>query len=185
MMSRPSNRGQSDFRIDNTADDNTIRQTKSEPRRITPAELQSPSGEFFCPICEAVFYRKSWHNDKRKYAELFAHPDLARKCPACHKEALDLPEGIVTLSALDTLPHERKEEILALVRNVAERARKRDPMDRIMKILDRATEAQVYTTENQLAIAIGNEVQRAFGGDLNVDFGNRDNEIARVVWIAK
>jgi NMD protein affecting ribosome stability and mRNA decay len=184
-MSRRTNRGQSDFNLDNTQDDNVIRQVKSEPRLIKPAEMQHPSGEFFCPICHAVWSRKAWHTDERKYEQLARNAELARKCPACHKTDLNLAEGIVTLTAIETWPKERKAELLSLVRNIGDRARKRDPMDRIMKIMDKLNETQVYTTENQLAVAIGNEVKRAFGGDLNIDFSHRDNDIARVVWVAR
>ncbi len=184
-MSQPTNPGQAGFSLDNTPDDNLIRQTKSEPRRMTPAELQTDAGEFYCQTCKAVWFRKAWHNDDRKFDVLSRQPDLARTCPACRKTALDLPEGIVTMSSLDIFPVERKQELLQLVRNVGDRARKRDPMDRIMRIMDKGNEVQVYTSENQLAVAIGNETKRAFGGDLNIDFGHRDNEIARVVWIAK
>lgn len=185
MVPVPSARGSSRFDLDNTADRNVIRTQRSEPKRMTAAELNSPAGEFWCATCEAVWYKKAWHHDPRKFAELSRQPALARQCPACHKTALDLPEGIVTLSSLDKLTKERKEELFALVRNVGDRASKRDPMDRIMKFTDRTIEAQIYTSENQLAVAIGNEVKRAFGGDLNVDFSHRDNDIARVVWIAK
>ena len=184
-MSRPTNRGQSNFSLDNTPDDAVIRQTKAEPRRMTPTELRSEEGEYWCPTCRAVWFKKAWHNDERKYTVLSQNPVLSRTCPACHKTAHDLPEGIATLSALDLLPVARKGELLQLVRNVGARARKRDPMDRIIRIMDKGNEVQVYTSENQLAVAIGNETKRAFGGDLNVDFSHRDNEIARVVWIAK
>lgn len=152
---------------------------------MTQAELQAAAGEYYCPTCKAVWSRKAWHNDDRKFEVLARNPELARTCPACHKTAHDLPEGIVTLSSLDVLPADRRQELAQLVRNVGERARKRDPMDRIIRMMDKGNEVQVYTSENQLAVAIGNETKRAFGGDLNIDFGNRDNEIARVVWIAQ
>ena len=46
-------------------------------------------------------------------------------------------------------------------------------------------DAAHYRNDENLAVAIGNEVKRAMRGDLNIDFGNRDSDIARVVWIAK
>ena len=94
-------------------------------------------------------------------------------------------EGIVTMSGLAGWPKERRQELLGLISNISERARKRDPMDRIIKLVDRGNEIIVNTSENQLAVAIGNEVKRALGGDLNIDFSHRDNDIARVIWIAK
>ncbi|MFO0704446.1 MAG: hypothetical protein U0517_00500 [Candidatus Andersenbacteria bacterium] len=184
-MSKPSTSGPSNFGLDNTPDDAVLRQLKAEPRRIKPDEEKNAAGEFFCPICRSIFYRKSWHTDPRKYEQISQNLDLARKCPACHKTQLDLPEGIVTLSALDTFDKQHREELINLVRNIADRAFRRDPMDRIYKMLDKGNEIVAYTTENQLAVAIGNEVKRALGGDLNIDFSHRDNEIARVVWIAK
>jgi NMD protein affecting ribosome stability and mRNA decay len=184
-MSQPSNRGSSDFSLDNTADRNSIRKQQSEPRHMSPQEVAAPEGEYYCPRCRAVWSKKAWRNDDRRFVELEKHPDLARQCPACKRELHDLPEGIVTLSGLDGWPKERRAELLGLVANVGERARKRDPMDRIMKVQDRGTEVLIHTTENQLAVAIGKEVKRAFSGDLNIDFGNRDSDIARVIWIAK
>ena len=184
-MSRPSNRGPSDFGLDNTADRSAIRSTRSEPRHMTPAELAAPEGEYYCPRCHAVWYKKAWHNDERRFSELSAQVLMARTCPACRKETHDLPEGIVTMSGLAGWPKERRQELLGLISNISERARKRDPMDRIIKLVDRGNEIIVNTSENQLAVAIGNEVKRDLGGDLNIDFSHRDNDIARVIWIAK
>src|SRR6185369_12947998 len=124
-MSQPSNRGSSDFTLDNTADRGTIRSQRSEPRHMTPAEAASPEGEFFCPRCHAVWNKKAWHNDERRFTELSASPQhahVARTCPACKKETHDLPEGIVTLSGIDGWPKERREELLGLVHNVNDRS---------------------------------------------------------------
>ncbi len=184
-MSKRSTSGSSNYDLDNTRDRNEIRKEKSEPHRMQPSEELSPEGEYFCKECKAVFHTKAWHNDERRYKVLSADPSLGRTCPACRKAALDLPEGIVTLSALESLDPKRVEELYNLVRNIGDRARKRDPMDRIIKFTNKGSEAIIYTSENQLAVAIGNEVKRAYGGDLNIDFGSRDKEIARVVWIAK
>ncbi len=186
-MSTQSTSGSSDFSLDNTRDRNDIRKQRSEPRHMTRKEEAALGGEYYCAECRAVYYNKSWHNDERRYKVLSQNPNLARTCPACRKTALDLPEGIVTLSGLDNLPPERVQELFDLVRNIGDRARKRDPLDRIIKFTNKNSEAVVYTSENQLAAAIGNEIRRAFGGDLNVDFSRRshDKSIARVVWIAK
>lgn len=184
-MSRLSNTGASDFRLDNTPDDNVIRQLKSAPRLIKPSELKSLKGAYFCPYCRAIFHTKSWHNDLRQYEKIKDCLELARMCPACYKTEMDLPEGIITFTGLDNFPLKRKKELINLVRNIWKRAEKRDPMDRVFKILDKGNEIQVYTTENQLALAIGNEVKRALGGDLNIGFGQRENKIARIVWVAK
>jgi hypothetical protein len=74
--------------------------------------------------------------------------------------------------------------VLALARNVGRRAQARDPEDRIIKINDAPGGAVVTTTENQLAVSIGKQIDRARkGGKLDITWSQGDKPV-RVRWTA-
>jgi hypothetical protein len=71
-----------------------------------------------------------------------------------------------------------------LARNVANRAGRRDPEDRIIKIVDAGESVVIYTTENQLAVSIGKQIHSARkGGTLVITWSHQDKPV-RVRWTA-
>lgn len=138
-----------------------------------------------CPKCGAVYYDKHWHTDKEYSSFLRKQKRTAKEfCPECKFTSRQevCYEGEVILK---NLPGGReKTEILNLVENISDRAVKRDPEDRIIKIEDNGKTVRILTTENQLAASIGKQINSAFkGGKLTIKW-NESDQTARVVWEA-
>lgn len=143
-----------------------------------------PGGVIRCEDCSAIWYDKHWHSPS-----VVEHMRLATSamglCEECRR-ARRSPKntapyaGEVTLDG-EFAPHE-KEEILGLIRNVGKRAMKRDPEDRIVRIAEAGGAIKVFTTKNQLAVAIGKQVHDARkGGELHITWSRTDMPV-RVRW---
>lgn len=159
--------------------------------RIAPdwweKEIKGKKELMICSECDAIYYDKHWHTNK-KYAAVLRNQKGIKKelCAECKwqedaKKGIENFEGEVVLKNLPL--SEQKTEILNLVRNVGKRAAKRDPEDRIIKIEDKGKTVRILTTENQLAVSIGKQIDRAFkGGKLEIKWSEKDS-LARVEWI--
>jgi len=151
-------------------------------------EVKGTKAVSVCTRCHAIYYDKHWHTWSNAETRLPAGAKILETlCRACTtleskrgKSAAFGYEGELTLSGLSE--GSRKREILSLVRNVGARAMRRDPEDQIIKIQDRGETVRVTTTENQLAVALGKQIERAFkGGTLKISFSDEDLP-ARVFW---
>ena len=85
-----------------------------------------------CRDCGAMYYNKSWHHNLRNYKQL----DEDKKvnffiCPACKMIGDQKFEG---QTILENVPENLLSEAVRNIENTGERAYKRDPMDRIIKI---------------------------------------------------
>ncbi|NQU83803.1 MAG: hypothetical protein HQ536_03770 [Parcubacteria group bacterium] len=160
------------------------RQNSTNPRTAPDwweKETKGRRGVILCSECDAVYYDKHWHTNKKYAAVLRGQKGVkAEPCPECKNVKSSSFEGEV---ALKNLPlSEKKTEILNLVRNVGKRATKRDPEDRIIKIEDKGNTVRILTTENQLAVSIGKQLDSAFkGGSLKIKWSEK-NALARVIW---
>lgn len=146
---------------------------------IEEKQPKSKEGLIFCLGCGAVYYDKHWHTNK-KYAAILKNQKAIKKelCPECKNAKNENFEGEILLKNLS----KEKEEILNLVRNIEKRAKKRDPEDRIIKIEDKGKTVRILTTENQLAVSIGKQIDRAFkGGELKIKWSEKD-ALVRVIW---
>lgn len=140
-----------------------------------------------CPDCGAVYHFKSWHHSLNEVAkdqtpEKFAekHDVVFEICPACDMKNKKVYEGEVVIK-LGRAAQKHKEEILKTVEGSDKLARERDPMDRILWIEDKDSEIHVFTSENQLAVKMGKNLDSAFkGGRLEIKYSGEDT--ARVVW---
>lgn len=133
-----------------------------------------------CPECKAAYYYKSWHHSLEDYQKLSEDKRIKFSiCPACQMIKDKTYEGQVIIRGIML---DKKDEIINLIKNVAERAFKRDPMDRIIKIENNSiSEVEVLTTENQLAVSIGKQVKRAFkGGAIEIKWSDEES-VARVI----
>lgn len=140
-----------------------------------------------CTRCHAVYFDEHWHAGKGLYEASKGRKSVREVlCPECLNITInkggDGYEGEVVLKGLDDL--EQRGEVIREVRNIGRRAARRDPEDQIIKIEDRGSTIRVTTTENQLAVSIGKQVDRAHkGGKLEIKWSKEDM-VARVVWIA-
>ena len=151
-------------------------------------ELKAGSEVVVCTRCHAIYYDKHWHTWSNGETRLPVGAKLTEAlCRACTtiepkrgKTAAFGYEGEVLLSGLTE--GGRKQELMRLIRNIGSRAVRRDPEDQIIKIEDKGATVRITTTENQLAVAIGKQIERAFkGGALVIKWSNEDL-LARVTW---
>ena len=126
-----------------------------------------------CPVCRAVFHKGRW-----QWAAMpaGAHEEM---CPACHRIHDKFPAGFVTLEGEYLKLH--RDELLQLVENVAERAKKEHPLERIMAIEDENGGILVTTTDIHLARGIGEALHHAHHGELEFHYSDEENML-RVHW---
>lgn len=126
-----------------------------------------------CTDCGAVFRRGRWAHGE---ASESAHRD---RCPACRRTRDKLPAGRLTLDGAFYATH--RDEILRLVRHEAESERSQHPVNRIMEIEEHPDRAVVSTTDIHTPHRIGNALERAYQGELEVRYGDNEYSI-RVGW---
>jgi len=144
-------------------------------------------GSAACPDCGAVYFDKHWHTCSEPDCRLksAALPELV--CPECRLTDNSAARsgayaGEVMIEGVSD-PAELK-EIKNLALNVAKRASKRDPEDRVVKVIDGPGSLDIYTTENQLAVSIGKQIHHARkGGELTITWSKTDKPV-RVRWQA-
>ena len=141
----------------------------------------SPKGILYCSRCGAIYYRRRWTltppPDMRDWAE-FRDGVRAATCPACRKIREHYPAGELRLIGV---PQEDKEEILRLLRNEEERAREKNPLERIMDIRAEGPRWIVETTTEKLAQRLGRSLEKARGGKVAYKWSH-NNKFVHVFW---
>lgn len=134
-----------------------------------------------CPDCSAVYFEKSWRHNLNEYKELGTEKNIRFEvCPADRMRRDNMFEGELII---ENIPSEVYQEVVNLIRNIGERAFKRDVLDRILKLEEQRNRVVVRTSENQLAISIGKQVQRAYKQSHIDNKFSRAESVARVrVW---
>jgi NMD protein affecting ribosome stability and mRNA decay len=143
-----------------------------------PAEGQEAA---MCSTCQALYQNKRWLFDE-KLAKKVAGTDKVKMvtCPTCRKIKDHYPEGVLTLSG--EFLQERKDEILTLLKNEAERVAGRSVADRIITMTEEGKDRLVVeTTTEKLAQHLGRAVYRAYKGDLEFRWSEM-NKFVRVYW---
>ncbi len=133
-----------------------------------------------CPVCGLVYHNKRWVKDEHILNAVNA---LARKhkCPACRKIEDHFVMGIVSISPKSDFVEKHKSEIVNLIRNEEKREFFRNPLDRIISLKENGSELTVETTSENLAIAIGKALRRAYHGEVKFGF-SRENKQVKVYW---
>ena len=155
---------------------------------INKDKRRTKKGMVACERCGAVYFDKHWHSPSVFNASFLTDFMAKAVCDECRliaKASGSEPAGYAGELTLEGL-HDAavKAEVLGLVRNVGKRATNRDPEDRIVKIAEKGGAVIVYTTENQLAVSIGKQVDRSRkGGTLTITWSSTDKP-ARVHWVA-
>ena len=126
-----------------------------------------------CRECSALDRNGRW---QWRTATFEAEPTL---CPACQRIRDGYPAGRVTLAGAFLEAH--RDEILALAHNVAQQQGAQHPLQRIMGIEEGEKEVTVTTTDMHLARAIGERIERAYGGDLDYRYAS-EASLLRVSW---
>lgn len=134
-----------------------------------------------CPKCNASYYYKSWHHNLEDYKELKPSKNVKFElCPADEMKKRGQFEGEVVI---ENFPPHLKDEIVNQIEHVAGRAYRRDPMDRVLKMHIADHRIEVRTSENQLALNLGKQVQKAHKNSEIENKLSDEEDVARVrIW---
>lgn len=160
---------------------------KGEARSHPQAKLNDPylttkgyPEPTICPVCGLVYYNKHWVKDNHLLS-VVKSIGYKHKCPSCRKIEDHFAMGIIFISQENDFVEKHKSEIINLIRNEARREFLRNPLDRIMSLKDNDGEITVETTSENLAMAIGKALERAYKGKLEFSF-SRENKQVKVYW---
>jgi hypothetical protein len=143
-----------------------------EDARDAYREAAKPPEPTACPDCGAAFVDGRWQSASPLAG---AAPHL---CPACRRIRDHAPAAFVTLGG-DFL-REHRDEIMARVRHVCERAAAGHPLERLMEIDEDDDVIHLSTTSAHLARGIGRALQAAWDGELDLAEGGEGTP--RIVW---
>lgn len=126
-----------------------------------------------CRTCGAVYTggRWTWNPVPTTVHEVM--------CPACQRIADGYPAGMITLRG-SFLP-QHLDEVMGLIRNTEAAEKSEHPLERLMGVSVGEEQTDVTTTGIHLARRIGTALERAYGGELKIIFGDGSNTI-RVDW---
>ncbi len=143
---------------------------------------QQKYGHQLCRVCGAIYTRGRWYLPEALPKEYYKaiqenlHPVV---CPACRKAQDRVPGGILTLTGSFLATH--REELLRLIHNESESARKINPLERVITIEEDGDTTVVHTTNEKLVQRLGHALHRAYGGKVQYRW-SEDAKIARVYW---
>ena len=136
-------------------------------------ERYKPNGPAFCPRCEATFQDGRWQWGVKVAG---AHEHV---CPACRRIHDRYPAGYVTLSG--SFLAQNGAEISGLVSNEEARAKAEHPLERIIEVKKEDAGTVVTTTGTHLARRIGEALQHAWKGELEIKYSPNEY-LVRVYW---
>lgn len=143
--------------------------------------LRSPEGLLYCRGCGSIYYRRRWtlKPPQEVLDRVESGGDLRfTLCPACRKLRDHYPSGELRLAGI---PARDKQEVLRLLKNEEERAREKNPLERIMRLETGGDEWKVETTTEKLAQRLGRCVRKARGGNVVYKWSH-NRKLARVFW---
>jgi hypothetical protein len=145
-------------------------------------EGSAPAGKMVCAGCHAVYERKHWHISEPDYERMRQADDVTiiAACPGCKRIADKDFHGELTILGppLRQPVDERYQRIL----DAEARARHINPIGRVGEVQIAPGKWTVLTTTPALAVRLGHELQKAFGGQLSIDKPPQSDQ-ARVLWI--
>lgn len=155
-------------------------QTMRHGRRVLDDTRHDPyqaprkhAGAAHCTGCGAVYESGRWRWGE---APAGAQDDV---CPACRRTKDRLPAGRLVLEGPAIAA--AHDEVLALVRHVAQHEREEHPLNRILQIDDRGDRIEISTTDIHLPQRIGEAMKHAHHGALSVRYGSDDYSV-RLRW---
>lgn len=145
--------------------------------RDTYLPLLSPKGIIQCSGCGAFYYRRHWSlNPPSGFSyPVHAHPIY---CAACRKIRDRFPGSELHLLGVEA---GERGEIVRTLRNEEERAREKNPLERIMRLQEAGGNWKVETSTEKLAQRLGRSIKKARGGNIAYKWGH-NNKFVRVVW---
>lgn len=127
-----------------------------------------------CPDCGAIYRKGRWCWPDGK------ETGQAIRCPACQRTQDGNPAGYLTIHG--TFYQQHLLEIDQLMSNLMDREKKEHPLKRLMGRVKNPDGTWLLTfTEPHLAVQLGNQLKRAYDGDLDIDYQTAAYEV-RVRW---
>jgi NMD protein affecting ribosome stability and mRNA decay len=128
-----------------------------------------------CPDCGASYRSGRW-TWKTPPADSYA-----QVCPACERIASGYPAGVLHVEGDFARSH--RDDLVGLIRNVAEREGSEHPLKRIMAIADEGSGWVVTATDAKLVESLGRALEKAYDGQLEPSATTSDKEnLVRVRW---
>lgn len=126
-----------------------------------------------CEDCGATYHKGRWTWEAPKADSVATH------CPACSRIMDKVPAGFINLSG-EFLSH-HKTEIINLIKNVEQQEKQNHPLERIMNMEIAENMVTVSLTSAHIAQAIGEAINRAYKGDLDIAYNEKNAQI-RINW---
>ena len=131
-----------------------------EPRKEEHEFPKGKLGLVLCSVCNAAYYKKSWHHNLRNYKNLRENlPIKFTVCPACKMIKDKQFEGEIIIQ---NAPAKIQNELTNLIKSFSRRAYERDPMHRLIEIKNSPRGTRITTTENQLAVKLAKKIKETF-----------------------
>jgi len=150
--------------------DRLIHERNHDPYKTT----RKPSGSSVCPACNAVYKDGHW-----QWMESWPLDAPREICQACQRIRDNYPAGYVSMSGEFARTH--REEVVNLARNHEQGERARHPLHRIIRVEEHPDTVVVTTTDIHLPKRIGQALQRAYKGSLDVHY-DLEGCFVRVNW---
>jgi NMD protein affecting ribosome stability and mRNA decay len=128
-----------------------------------------------CEQCSLVFHGGRWYRGAPPLCD-----EQRGLCPACERIRARDPAGTVRLAGL---PDAGREEVIGLIRNVAEREEQEHPLERIIELSAEPGGLLVTTTGMHLARCLGSALRRRFHGGVGIRYREEGNHV-QVDWHA-
>lgn len=145
----------------------------SQPKKELAEFGKGKKTFMLCSLCGAIYFDKSWHHSFLDYRKKIGDQKITvQVCPACQMIADRMFEGELIIARIDPA---RRQDLLNTITNSADRAFQRDVLCRVITKEPSGDTLRVTTTENQLAIALGKELRKAFGGTLHITFSKQES----------
>jgi NMD protein affecting ribosome stability and mRNA decay len=158
----------------------TKRVDREAGRHRTARSRREP---LLCQECGSWFIRRRWVRpiDAVRHArKVRLLPAGTAVCPACFRQREGLPEGFVYIEGSFASRH--RAEIERLIFNETQRARRRNPLARVISWgKDNKGTPYFSTTTLYLARRLGRALADALGGTLQYKFSH-ENKLLRVHW---
>ncbi|MCL5004841.1 MAG: hypothetical protein M1170_02785 [Patescibacteria group bacterium] len=155
--------------------DNKIILPRTEEHELPKGKL----GLVFCGDCNAVYYKKSWHNNLRDYKNF--REDLPVKfsvCPACAMIKNKQFEGEIIIS---NIPANIEESLIHLIETFGRRAEQNDGQHRVIAVKKIKSGLIVTTTENQLAVKIAKKIKDTFKKvEMKISYSPKPSDVVYV-----
>ena len=143
-------------------------------------EEERPKRPALCEECGAVYANHRWYQAEDAPMPAKEQAQLPKVvCPADRRMRDKLPGGVLTVSGAFFDSH--RQTIEELIHNEEQRARKTNPMERIMDRSDGDGALTIQTTNPKLAQRIGHALEKAYHGDIVYKWSD-DNHMARINW---